>query len=210
MAGALLTAARVSGHGMRTNSACLHCRAAHEDEVDVRWDCPEWEQARETRSPWLLDATAALPQPGLPDQWPSCLRRAGLFPLRLAQGVERALTDEFLYRLYRMCLAVLAAYMAAGLGDQAGYGNSLFPDHLRPLPRTLPLGRFCRPPPGGCGPQPFAPSARGPATLAVASRFCLGLGPMGRAVVWMPGPAEVSWAELAFRAFVGRVLPGPL
>ena len=48
MAGALWTAARVSGHGMRTNSTCPHSGAAHEDEVHVLWDCLEWEQARET------------------------------------------------------------------------------------------------------------------------------------------------------------------
>ena len=43
MAGALWTAARVSGHGMQTNSACPPCGAAHEDEVHILWDCPEWE-----------------------------------------------------------------------------------------------------------------------------------------------------------------------
>ena len=51
MAGALWTAARVSGHGMRTNSACPHCGAAHKDEVHVLWDCPEWDQARGTWRP---------------------------------------------------------------------------------------------------------------------------------------------------------------
>ena len=80
MAGALWTAARVSGHGMRTNSACPRCGAAHEDEVHVLWDCPEWEQARETWRPWLSDAATAIPQLGPP----ACLRKAGLFPLRLA------------------------------------------------------------------------------------------------------------------------------
>ena len=56
------------------------------------------------RCPWLRDAVAALPQLGPPDQWPACLRRAGLFPLRLAQGLERELLDEFLYRMYGMYL----------------------------------------------------------------------------------------------------------
>ena len=50
LAGAMWTAARVSGHGMRTNAACPHCGAAHEDEAHVLWDCPEWDGARET---WL-------------------------------------------------------------------------------------------------------------------------------------------------------------
>ena len=136
MAGALWTAARVSSHGMRTNSECPHCGAAHEDEVHVLWDCPAWEQVRETWSPSLRDAAAALPQLGPPDQWPACLRRAGLFPLPLAQGVEEGLLDEFLYRLYGMYLAVLAARMAAGRGDHTGLGDSLFPDQPRPRPRN--------------------------------------------------------------------------
>ena len=72
MAGALWTAARASGHGMRTNSACPHCGAAHEDEVHVLWDSPEWESARETWRPWLSDAATATPHLGPPDQWPSC------------------------------------------------------------------------------------------------------------------------------------------
>ena len=103
-------------------------RHAHEDEAHVLWDCPEWESARETWRPWLSDAATAISHLGPPDQWPSCLRKAGLFPLRLAQGVDRGLLDEFLYRLYGMYLAVLAACMAASQGDQPGHGDSLFPD----------------------------------------------------------------------------------
>ena len=38
MAGALWTAARVCGHGRRSNSACLHCRVARKDGVHVLWD----------------------------------------------------------------------------------------------------------------------------------------------------------------------------
>ena len=102
MAGALWTAARVSGHGMRTNSACPHYGAAHEDQVYVPWDCPEWERARETWRPWLSDAATAIPRLGLPNQWPACLQKVGLFPLRLAQGVDQGLLDVFLYRLYGM------------------------------------------------------------------------------------------------------------
>ena len=35
-----------------------------------------------------------------------------------------------------MYLAVLAARLAAGLGDPAGHGDSLFPDQPRPRPRN--------------------------------------------------------------------------
>ena len=50
LAGAMWTAARVSGHGMRANAACPHCGAAHEDEAQVLWDCPKW---GDTRGMWL-------------------------------------------------------------------------------------------------------------------------------------------------------------
>ena len=61
LAGALWMAARVSGHGMQTNSACPHGEAAHEDEVHVLWDCLEWEYAKEIWRPWLRDAAPTLP-----------------------------------------------------------------------------------------------------------------------------------------------------
>ena len=148
LAGAMWTAARVSGHGMRSNSACPHCGAAHEDEARVLWECPEWDDAR-VWLPWLSDAAGAIPRLGPPDQWPSCLRKAGLFPLRLAHGVDRDLLDEFLYRLYGMYLAVLAARMVASQGDQPGPGNSLFPEQPRPRPRDpYPWDAFVGPLPG--------------------------------------------------------------
>ena len=84
LAGAMWTAARVSGHGMRANAACPHCGAAHENEAHVLSDCPEWGDARGTWLPWLRDAAGVIPGLGQPDRWPSCLRKAGLFPLRLA------------------------------------------------------------------------------------------------------------------------------
>ena len=59
-------------------------------------------------------------------------------------------------------------------------------------PQPLPLGRLCRPPPKGCGPQPAAPPARCPAGLAVAPGFCPGLGHSAGALASMAGPAEVS------------------
>ena len=73
----------------------------------------------------------------------------GPLPLRLAQGVEQELLDEFLYRLYGMYLAVLAARMAASRGEQAGHGDSLFPDQPRPRPRNpFPWEDFVGPLPG--------------------------------------------------------------
>ena len=136
MAGAMWMAARVLGHGTRTNSACPHCGAAYEDEVHVLWDCLEWDKCRGTWRPWLSDAAEAVPNPGPPDQWPSCLWKAGLFPLRVAQGVDPGLLDDFLYRLYGMYLVVLAARMAASQGDQLGHGDSFFPDQPHPRPRN--------------------------------------------------------------------------
>ena len=107
---------------------CPHCGAAHEDEAHVPWECLERDDARETWVPWLHDAVGAIPHLGPPNQRPSCLQKAGLFPLRLAHGVDRDLLDEFLHRLYGMYLAVLATRTAASKGVQPGHGNSLFHD----------------------------------------------------------------------------------
>ena len=65
------------------------------------------------------------------------MRAGGLFPLRLAHGVELELLDEFLYHLYSMYLAVLDARMAADRGDQAGHGDPLFPAAAAPQPLLL-------------------------------------------------------------------------
>ena len=206
MAGALWRT-RVSGHGMQTNSACPHCGAAHEDEVHVLWDCPEWESARETWRPWLSDTATAIPHLGPPDQWPSCLRKAGLFPLRLAQGVDRGLMDEFVYRLYGMYLAVLAGRIAASQGDQPGHGDSLFPDQPRPRPRNpYPWDDFVGPLPGDTiRHQPRLQPGTSPG-WPWPHDFIEHLVRWARALAWMP---EVSWAELAldYEAFVGRAHP---
>ena len=61
LAGAMWTAARVSDHGMRANSACPNCSAAHEDEAHVLWDCLEWDNARGTWLPWLNEVAGAIP-----------------------------------------------------------------------------------------------------------------------------------------------------
>ena len=75
--------------------------------------------------------------------------KAGLFPLRLAQGVDQDLLDEFLYRLDGMYLAVLAARMASSQGDQPGHGDCLFPEQPRPRPRNpYPWDDFVGPLPG--------------------------------------------------------------
>ena len=77
------------------------------------------------------------------------MRKAGLFPLRLAQGVDGDLLDEFPYRLYGMYLAVLVARTAAGAGDQPGHGDSLFPEQPRLRPRNpYRWNAFVRPIPG--------------------------------------------------------------
>ena len=103
--------------------------------------------------------------------------------------------------------AVLAAGMAARLGDRAGHGDSLFPDQPRsrtrkPYPSNdfvgFLLGYTVRNQPRL---RPGAPPGwRCPQNLA---RWA-------RALAWMPGPAEVSRAELAldYEAFVGRALLG--
>ena len=170
---------------------------------------PKVERASETWSPWLQDAVAALPKLGPPDQWSACLRRAGLFLLRPAQGVERALLDEFLYRMYGMYPAVLAARMAAGRGDQAGHGDSLFPDQPLPQPRNpFPLDDFVGPLPGDMvRNQPrLLPGA--PPGWRWPLDFVQDLVQWARGLACVPGPAEVSWGELAldYGAFVGRAL----
>ena len=203
------TAARVSGHGMRANAACPHCGAAHEDEAHVLWDCPKWGDARGTWLPWLNDAAGATPSLGPPDRWPSCPRKAGLFPLRLAQGVDRDLLDEFLYRLYGMYLAVLAARMAASAGDQPGHGDSLFPEQPRPRPRDpYPWDAFFWPHTGGRRPPPAAPTAGVASGLEVAPGLHPRHGQMGPGASPGSGAGGVSWAELAldYEAFVGRAL----
>ena len=77
MAGALWTVARVSGHGRRTNSACLHCGAAHKDKVHDLWDQPEWEQAKETWRPGSVTRGRPFPNWGRRTSGqPACGRRA--------------------------------------------------------------------------------------------------------------------------------------
>ena len=193
LAGAMWTAARVSGHGTRANSACPRRGAAHEDEALVLWESPEWGDARGMWLPWLNDAAGAIPNLGPPDRWPSCLRTAGLLPLRLAQGVDRDLLDEFLYHLYGMYLTVLAARMAASPGDQSGHGDFLFMEHLRPQPRDpYPSDDFIGPWPGDTlSHQPrLQPGV--PPDWRWPQDFIHDLVRWARVLARMPGPVELS------------------
>ena len=195
---------------MRANSACPRCGMAHEDEAHVLWDCPEWGDARGTWLPWLTDAAEAIPTLGPPDRWPSCLRKADLFPLRLAQGVHRELLDGLLYRLYGIYLAVLAARMAACQGDQPGHGDSLFPEPPRPRPRNpFPWDAFVGPQPGNAVRHQPRLQPGVPADWRWPRDFIHDLVRWARVLAWMPEPAEVSWAELTldYKAYVGRALP---
>ena len=122
-----------------------------------------------------------------------CLQGAGLFPLWLAQGVDRALLDKFVYRLYGMYPAVLATRIAANREDQASRPAA------SAAPQPLPLEHLCGPPPGGCGPQPPVSPVRGPAGLAVALGFYPRLGPVGTGASIDAG---------ASGSFLGRACPG--
>ena len=205
LARAMWTASRVSGHGLRANAACPRRGAVHEDE-----DCPEWSDTRRTWLPWLHDAAGGIPGLGPPDRWPSCLRKAELFPFRLAHRVDRDLLDEFLYCLYYMYLAVLAARMAAGGGGQPGHGDSLFPEQPRPRPRNpYPRDAFVGPIPGDAVRHQPRLQPGVPADWRWPRDFIHDLKRWARALTWDPGPPEVYWAELAldYETFVGRALP---
>ena len=127
LAGALWTSARVCGLGLRMPSTCPFCGATHEDTTHVLWDCPWWRGARGSWSPWLLAAAVDLPHLNPPKHWPACLRRVGLLPSSLSEGLDKAPVDTFLYRLYGVYLAVLAERMAACHDGHDGPGCGLFP-----------------------------------------------------------------------------------
>ena len=124
--------------------------------------------------------------------------------------MDRDLLDEFLYRLYCMYLAVLAARMAAGAGDQPVHGDSLFPEQPRPRPRNPYLwDAFVGPIPGDAVRHQPRMRPGVPPDWRWPQDFIHDLVRWARALAWAPGPAEVSWAELAldYEAFVGRALP---
>ena len=150
------------------------------------------------------------PQPGPSGLVALLLAESRPFPLRRAQGVDRDLLDEFLYRLYGMYLAVLAARMAASKGDQPGHGDSLFPEQPRPRPRDpYPWDAFVGPLPADAVRHQPRLQLGVPADWRWPQDFIHDLIRWARALAWMPEPAEVSWAELAldYEAFVGRALP---
>ena len=98
-------------------------------------------------------------------------------------------------------MAVLAARMAASRGDHAGHGDSLLPDQPRPRPRnSFPKDDFVGPLPGD--------AIRNQPRWRWPQDFVQGLVRWARALAWMPGPAKVSWAEVAldYEVLAGRVL----
>ena len=129
-----------------------------------------------------LATAEAIPHLGTPDQWPSCLRKPGLFPLRLAQGVDRDLLDEFLYRLYGMYLAVLAACMAASQGDQPGHGDSSSRTSRVRGPATPIPGTTSSTPCWGTQSASSHGSGRGPHRT--------GSGPRTSSTAWSGGPGR--------------------
>ena len=102
----------------------------------------------------------------------------GPIPPSAGTGGGPGLLDEFLYPLYGMYLALLAARMAASQGDQPGHGDSLFPDQLRPRPRgPYPWDDFVGPLPGDIASHG---SGRGPCQA--------GGGPRTSSKTWSGGP----------------------
>ena len=106
--------------------------------------------------------------------------------------------------------SVLAARMAASRGDHASHGDSLFPELQRLRPRNPFLWDDF------VGPLPWD-AIRNQARLRPGAvpglrwpeDFVQGLVRWARALAWMPGPAEVSWAKLApdYEAFAGQGAP---
>ena len=209
LTGPMWTAARVSGHGTRAHSACPHCGAAHEDEAHVVWECPEWDKARGRWLPWLNDAAGAIPNLGPPDRWPSCLEGRP-FPPPAGTGGGPGPPRRVL---------VLPIWHVLG-GPRCPYGSQ---PGGPTGPRRLPLS-------GAAGPRPHDPypwdDFAGPLpgdTVRPQPRLQPGVPPdwrwphdfvhdlvrWARALAWMPGPAKVSWAELAldYEVFLGRALP---
>ena len=209
LAGSLWTAARVRGHNMRATSSCPGCGSQHEDEAHVLWDCPSWETATAGWRAWVLQAAERL-QLGPPTGWPACLPRAGLLPLALSAGADRRQVDKFLYRLYGMYLAVLAArYAHTRLGEQ-GHGEALFPR------RPAPCGKGGYPWQDLSGPLPQLPAAPGmqlrpgvPPARPWELPFAQDVVRWAAALRRQDGQGDVTWAELALdcETFLGRALP---
>ena len=160
LAGAMWTAARVSGHGMWTNSACPQCGAAHEDEAHVLWECPEWDDARGTWLPWLK--TRRGPSPTWDRRTSGCPAR--LFPPPAGAGGGLGPPRQVPVPAVRHVLG----------GPRCPHGSQpRGPAGPRGLPlsgaaapaalQTLPLGRLRSPLAGGHRPPPTAAPAGGTA-----------------------------------------------
>ena len=124
--------------------------------------------------------------------------------------MDQDLLDEFLYRLYGMYLAILAAHMAASQGDQPGHGDSLFSDQPRVRARNpYPWDDFVGSLPGDAVRHHPRLRPRTPPDWRWPQDFIHDLVRWAQALAWMPGLAEVSWAELApdYQVYVGRALP---
>ena len=130
--------------------------------------------------------------------------KRGRGPSSCPQGASKG------YRLYGMYLAVFAARMAASQGDQPGHRDSLFPERPRlRLRNPYPWDDFVGPLPGGAVRHQPRLRPGVPPDWRWPQDFIHDLVRWARALAWMPGPAEVSWAELAldYEAFVRRALP---
>ena len=115
-----------------------------------------------------------------------------------------------MYSLYGMYLAVLAARMARRRGDHAGHGDSLFPDQPRLRPRNpFPWDDFVTPLLEDAMCNQLRLQQGAPPGYRWLQDFVQDLVRWERALAWMPGPAEDSWAELApdYEAFAGWALP---
>ena len=106
-------------------------------------------------------------------RWPACLRRAGLLPLALSAGADRQQVDAFVYRLYGMYLAVLAAKYAPTRLGVPGQGEAPFAEmqegaggavaHYDQRPGAAPAPVLCH----GRLPRPHLPSIGGNILLLV-------------------------------------------
>ena len=107
--------------------------------------------------------------------------------------MDRDLLDEFVYRLYGMYLADLAARMAASAGDQPGHGDSIFSEQPRPQPRDpYPWDAFVGLIPGDAVRHLPRLQPGVPADWRWPQDFMHDLLRWARALARAPGPAEVS------------------
>ena len=169
------------------------------------WDCLEWEHARETWSPWLRDTTTALPSwDRLTSGQPACGGRASS-----PSGWRRGWSGRSWKSSRTACTACTwrcsppAWLRAAGTKQATGTPCS------RTSRNPFPWGDFVGPLPGAAVRNQPRLRPRAPPGWRWPQDFVQDRVRWARALAWMPGTAEVSWAELALdhQAFVGRALP---